>query len=99
MFIDLCEKSWWRPSRPPPPKARRFGAVWVDALSTSARGKPVCGQRAPPSSSSGNTSFSLKKKKKCQGLLCLAGNVSVSPLQKQDQVLGDSEVGDGWAGG
>lgn len=27
-----------------PPKALPFGAVWVDALSTSARGKPVCGQ-------------------------------------------------------
>lgn len=39
------------------------------------------------------------KKKKFQGLLWLAGNISVSRLQKQDQVLGDSEAGDGWTGG
>ena len=41
-FIDLYEKSWRRPSRLLPPKVRPFGAVWVDAVSTSARGKPDC---------------------------------------------------------
>lgn len=99
LFIDLCEKSWWRPSCLLPPKALPFGAVWVDALSTSARGKPVCGQ----TQGSGflqqwkHKRF-FKKRKKSQGLLCLVGNILVSQLQKEDQALAGSEGADGQTG-
>lgn len=55
--------------------------------------------RALASSSSGNTRGSFKKKeKKGQGLLFLAGNILVSQLQKQDQVLAGSEEADGQTG-
>lgn len=47
----------------PSPKACPFEAMWVDVLSTSALGKAVVAkQRAPASSSSGNTSFLITKK-------------------------------------
>lgn len=45
--------------------------------------------RALASSSSGNTRGSLKKKG--QGLLCFVGNILVSRLKKQDQVLAGAE--------
>lgn len=63
----------------------------MDALSTSARGKPVCGQTQGSGFLQQWKHKRFFKKKKGQGLLCFVGNILVSRLKKQDQVLAGSE--------